>query len=139
VRFFFAALLAFAQSAGPAQSAAEVSLREYTDRRVDDMKAILDARLDAMDLAISVNASALTDRLSHSNGLIEQMRQQALDFSRKAELQSIAERVEALEQRRSAAEGEKQGGEPLVAIGMLALGAGFTAALSWAIARKHHA
>jgi len=107
-----------------------VALKEWTQllvdrerQRVDDLEKRIDVQLDASNTAVNTAASALTIRLEHSNGLIEQMRQQSMDFSRKSELRALELRVASLEQLRSSLEGRREGSAPIYEIGFLIVGA----------------
>jgi hypothetical protein len=95
------------------------------DRWIED-------RLKANDLAVRVASEALTIRLEHSNGLIEQMRRQATEFARKtevdAEIYRLREDLKEVQNRQAEDLGVGRGKERLSQILMLIVGAAISVA-----------
>jgi hypothetical protein len=114
----------------------DVPLRDYMEKRLDALERVLVARLDAADTAIRVHEDMLKDRLFHSNGLIEQMRQQSTDYTRKGAMEAAEERISNLERSRSGGEGKVLGGQPLQTIGMMIVAAIVSAVVAYIAAGR---
>jgi len=104
-----------------------VPLKEWTELRVQHAEKTAEARSSAADAAVAIASSQLTIRLDHANGLIAQMKEQAQEFARRAEVdlaqEGIKARLETLERSRASAEGREKGGERLTQIAMIIVGA----------------
>jgi lipopolysaccharide biosynthesis regulator YciM len=112
-----------------------VSLRDYFEQRLDALETSMDRRFTERDRAILVHEDMLKDRMLHSNGLIEQMRQQAADYARVGSLEAAEKRIETLERDRSKNEGQFKAAQPLTAIAMLVVAAVVSAVVAVVAAR----
>jgi len=83
----------------------------------------IDRLLEASQREVDLQRENMETRLELSNGLIEQMRQQAHDMVRKVELAAVVERVHRLETEQSRIAGTRTGHQPLVNIAMVIIAA----------------
>lgn len=101
----------------------DVPLQEHLELRLEALEQVVVARFTAGDRALELSSIALRERLEHSNGLIEQMREQRGIFAQRIELVALERRVELLEEALSGLRGVHKGLQPLFAIGMAVLAA----------------
>jgi hypothetical protein len=108
-------------------------------QRVTCLEELVDAQFQHRDQALALAQENLCVRLEHSNGLIEQMREQARHFAVAKEVDlsiaALSERISSLERSTDARVGERKGHEPIYAILMVALSALIAAVVSYMVNR----
>jgi hypothetical protein len=93
------------------------------ERRIMDLERLIETRFEASEAAVMLGRENLNTRLEHSNGLIEQMREQARDMVRQVEMRPALDRIRKLEESQAASYGQKEGGQTLRDVVMLVVAA----------------
>ncbi len=85
----------------------DVALKEYFDRRIEDLRSAVNERFQLSDVAVSKAERTMNERLNSMNEFRDALRDQSNKMATRSELEKIDEAVQELQRSKANLDGRR--------------------------------